>query len=149
MALKTTRRLAALVLLAFVLASCDSGSPSNTPTAVGGQAPTAVTSAGGGNAVDGTPTPTLNPISSITQLPTFAAGGPKTKVTISLGYTPDVQFTPFYVALNKGYYAQEGLDVTFKHGIVPDLVKLLAAGDHDINFSVASGDEIIPAHLNG
>ena len=69
-------------------------------------------------------------------------------MTIALGYNPDVQFAPFYVALNKGYYAKEGLDVTFKHGIVPDLIRLLGTGS-DVNFAVASGDEIIPAHLEG
>jgi NitT/TauT family transport system substrate-binding protein len=154
MAFKNIYTPAALVLLtfalAFVLASCDSGTgPGTTPTAVGGQPPTAVTSGGGPSTAGGSPTPTLDPITHVTQLPSVAANAPKTKVTIALGYIPDVQFTPFYVALNKGYYAQEGLDVTFKHGIVPDLVKLLAAGDQNINFAVASGDEIIPARLNG
>jgi NitT/TauT family transport system substrate-binding protein len=72
-----------------------------------------------------------------------------TKVTIALGYIPDVQFTPFYVALNRGYYRDEGLDVTFNNGIVTDLIKLLGEGAQDINFAVASGDEIIPARLQG
>lgn len=72
-----------------------------------------------------------------------------TKVTIALGYIPDVQFTPFYIALRKGYYKDEGLDVTFKHGIVPDLIKELGQGQTGINFAVASGDEIIPARLQG
>jgi NitT/TauT family transport system substrate-binding protein len=143
-------------VLAFTLASCDSGpAPGITPTAVSGENPTPTAIAGtnptaategqGNTAVP--PTPTLDVISNL-PLPTVAPNAPKTKVTIALGFTPDVQFTPFYVALNKGYYAEEGLDVSFKHGIVPDLVRLLAAGDQDINFAVASGDEIIPARLN-
>jgi NitT/TauT family transport system substrate-binding protein len=52
------------------------------------------------------------------------------------------------VALNKGYFTDEGLDVTLKHGIVPDMIKLLGLGDEGVNFAVASGDEIIPARLN-
>jgi NitT/TauT family transport system substrate-binding protein len=73
----------------------------------------------------------------------------KTRLTIALGYIPDVQFAPYYVALGKGYYDAEGLDVSFKHGIVPDLIKLLGAGEEGINFAAASGDEVIPARLQG
>ena len=72
-----------------------------------------------------------------------------TKVTIGLGYKPDVQFAPFYVAANKGYYAAEGLDVTFRNGDVPDLIKVMAAGDESLQFVAASGDEIIPARIQG
>src|SRR5688500_10227235 len=74
---------------------------------------------------------------------------PSTKVTIGLGYKPDVQFAPFYVAANKGYYAAEGLDVTFQNGNVPDLMKVMAAGDESLQFVAASGDEIIPARVQG
>ena len=72
-----------------------------------------------------------------------------TRVTIALGFTPNVQFAPFYVALGRGYYREEGLDVTFRHGVVPDLLKLLGAGEEGVNFAVASGDEVIPARVQG
>src|SRR3954449_6776955 len=153
---KTLLLVIALSMVAFVLASCDNGSIA-TPTAVseqngtpGNSNATVMVEPGGGDVGNAKPTPTLDVISSWTQLPTVNPSTTitKTKVTIALGFTPDVQFTPFYVALNKGYYAEEGLDVTFKHGVVPDLIRLLAAGDQDINFAVASGDEIIPARLN-
>lgn len=78
-----------------------------------------------------------------------STNGPLTKATIALGYIPNVQFTPYYVALEKGYYRAEGLDVTFKHGIVPDLIAQLGVGDAGVNFAAASGDELIPARLNG
>lgn len=74
---------------------------------------------------------------------------PSTRVTIGLGYKPDVQFAPFYVAANKGYYKAEGLDVTFQNGNVPDLIKVMAAGDESLQFVAASGDEIIPARVQG
>ena len=32
-----------------------------------------------------------------------------TKVSIGLGYIPDIQFAPFYVAQSKGYYRDAGL----------------------------------------
>lgn len=75
--------------------------------------------------------------------------GALTHVTIALGYNPDVQFTPFYVALNKGYYRDEGLEVSFKHGIVENLVTQLGTGAGDVNFAVVSGDELIPARVQG
>lgn len=69
------------------------------------------------------------------------------KVVIGLGYKPDVQFAPFYVALHRGYYLAEGLDVSFQHGDVNDLIKQLGAGDNGMQFVAASGDEVIPARV--
>ena len=70
-----------------------------------------------------------------------------TKVSIGLGYIPDIQFAPFYVAQNKGYYRDAGLDVTFHHGIVNDLIGSMVLG-HD-NFVFASGDEELVARSKG
>lgn len=72
-----------------------------------------------------------------------------TKVTIALGYIPDVQFAPFYLALNNGYYKEQGLDVTIRNGIVTDLITELGQGENNVNFAVVSGDEVIPARLAG
>ncbi len=65
------------------------------------------------------------------------------KISIGLGYIPDIQFAPFYVAQSKGYYKAAGLDVTFHHGIVNDLIGSMVLG-HD-NFVFASGDEELVA----
>jgi NitT/TauT family transport system substrate-binding protein len=65
------------------------------------------------------------------------------KISIGLGYIPDIQFAPFYVAKSKGYYTAAGLDVTFNHGIVPDLIGSMIAGKSDFVF--ASGDEMLVA----
>ena len=71
------------------------------------------------------------------------------KVKIALGFIPNVQFAPYYVSKVKGYYAEEGLDVEFEHGVVPDLLTLLGKGDQGLNFAAASGDEIIQARVQG
>ncbi|MBV9709985.1 MAG: ABC transporter substrate-binding protein [Ktedonobacteraceae bacterium] len=69
---------------------------------------------------------------------------PTTKnITIGLGYIPDVQFAPFYVAKSKGYYSAAGLNVTFNHGIVPDLFGSMVAGRN--TFVFAGGDELLAA----
>lgn len=68
-------------------------------------------------------------------------------VVLALGYIPSVQFAPFYVAQDKGFFAEEGLDVEFRHGFETDFLKLVAAGD--IPFVVASGEEVILGRSQG
>ena len=86
---------------------------------------------------------------SVTPTPSPTPTPALTPITIGLGYKPDVQFAPFYVAANKGYYKAEGLDVTFQNGNVPDLMKVMAGGDASLQFVAASGDEVIPARVQG
>ncbi len=64
-----------------------------------------------------------------------------------MGFAPNMQFAPYYVAADKGYYAQEGLDVQFQHGQVQDVLKLVADGQ--IPFAITSGDALIRARAAG
>lgn len=66
-----------------------------------------------------------------------------TNISIGLGYIPDIQFAPFYVAQSKGYYKAAGLNVTLHNGIVNDLIGSMVLG-HD-NLVFASGDEVMTA----
>lgn len=70
-----------------------------------------------------------------------------TDVTIAMGFIPNVQFAPFYVAMEKGYFEEEGLNVSFNYGFDTDLIKLLAADEHQ--FVVGSGDQVILARAQG
>jgi len=72
-----------------------------------------------------------------------SGGNNLTSVSIGLGYIPDIQFAPFYVAQSKGYYKAAELNVTFHHGIVNDLIGSMVLG-HD-NLVFASGDEELVA----
>lgn len=66
-----------------------------------------------------------------------------TSVSIGLGYIPDIQFSPFYVAVKKGYYTAAGLNVTLNHGIVPDLfAEMMARKD---TFVFVGGDDTLVA----
>jgi len=64
-------------------------------------------------------------------------------VTLGVGYIPNVQFAPLYVAQRKGFYADEGLDVKIEYGFENDFVALAAQGERD--FAIASGDQVILA----
>jgi NitT/TauT family transport system substrate-binding protein len=64
-------------------------------------------------------------------------------VSIGFGYIPDIQFSPFYVAQSKGYYRAAGLNVTFHHGFVNDVIVSMVQG-HD-TFVLATGDEELVA----
>ena len=85
----------------------------------------------GGAAGSGSATPAVTPKS----------------VSIGLGYVPDVQFAPFYVAQSKGYYTSAGLNVTFNHGITPDLFGSMISGKN--TFVFAGGDELLQVRDKG
>jgi len=129
----TMKRLATLVLstmLVSLLAACGAATTSTASGSGGSGAPTAVTGA----------TPSVGATST-------RSGGPLRKLTIGLGYIPDVQFAPFYVAQARGYFRDEGLDVEFKQGFGVDVLKLLGTGA--LNFGVAGGDEVLVARSQG
>lgn len=75
-----------------------------------------------------------------------AAQAPAT-VRVGLGFFPNVQFAPFYLAAARGLYAAEGLRVEFQHGFVPDLVPLLVTGRLD--FVVGDAEDVIWARAQG
>ncbi len=70
-----------------------------------------------------------------------------TAVTLSMGYIPNVQFAPLYVAKERGYFAAEGIDLAFDYGWDTDLLKLLGAGERQ--FVIGSGDQVALARASG
>jgi len=77
-----------------------------------------------------------------------SAGQPAcVNLTVGLGYIPSVQFAPFYLAQQSGYYTAAGLIVNFQNKIEPDLVTLVGQGSIDIG--VADGTDVIPAVSQG
>jgi NitT/TauT family transport system substrate-binding protein len=79
--------------------------------------------------------------------PAQGSGTTLTHVTIAMGYFPNIQFAPFYVAQSKGYYRKAGLNVTFRSGIEPDMVALLTSGK--VQFANVGGDEVLEAGAQG
>jgi NitT/TauT family transport system substrate-binding protein len=65
------------------------------------------------------------------------------KVTLGMTYIPSVQFAPWYVAQEKGYFRAAGLDVKFDYRMDIDALQLVATGQMD--FAIAGGDQVITA----
>lgn len=68
-------------------------------------------------------------------------------VTVAMGFIPNVQFAPVYVAIEKGFFAEAGLELTLDYGMETDLLQRLGAGD--VNYAIASGDQVAMARANG
>jgi NitT/TauT family transport system substrate-binding protein len=69
------------------------------------------------------------------------------KLVVGLGYIPSVQFAPFYLAQQQGWYAAAGLEVEFQNKIDPDLIALVGQGAIDVG--IGDGTSVIPAVSQG
>ncbi len=75
-----------------------------------------------------------------TEAPT--AANPVT-VKLPLGYIPNVQFAPLYVAIDKGFYKEAGIIIDLDYSMENDNAVLLA--NDSIQFAVLSGEQVLLA----
>ncbi|MCS6870282.1 MAG: ABC transporter substrate-binding protein [Anaerolineae bacterium] len=69
-------------------------------------------------------------------------------ITLFLGYIPNVQFAPVYVAIEQGFFAEEGIALKIEHGF-DETEGLTRIATDNLQFGMISGEQVVLARAQG